>query len=284
MATKPTEVLSSKMFEGYTKRYEHFSPVLNCTMHFQIFFPPSPSPSHKFPVIYCLAGLGSTDEDFFLKAGAQRTASTEGVALIAPDTSPRGLNIEGEGDSWDVGLGAGFFVNATQEKWKNYRMYDYVVKELPELLAENFEQLDTSRASLCGHSMGGHGSLMIYLKNLDKYKSASAMAPIANPTNVHFGQKAFTHYFGDDKSEWVKYDATLLVAKHNNVKYPILVDQGGGDQYLHTELSPNEFQAACKSAGVPLEFRLQPGYDHSYNFVATFADDHVRHHAKALKL
>ncbi|KAL5719832.1 S-formylglutathione hydrolase [Ranunculus cassubicifolius] len=282
MAEKPIEVSSSKTFGGYTKRYKHYSPVLNCTMHFQVFFPPSPSTSHKFPILYCLGKLGNTDEDFFLNSGAQRVASTEGVVLIAPDTSPRGLDIEGEEDGWDLGTGAGFFVNATQEKWKNYRMYDYVVKELPKLLAENFDQLDTLRASLCGFAMGGHGALMIYLKNIDKYKSASAMAPITNPSNVELCAKAFSNYFGDNKSEWEEYDATQLVAKHNKIESTILLDQGDADEYKDTALLPHKFEEACKKANVSLTLRLQPGYNHSYNFVATFIDDHIRHHAKAL--
>ncbi|PIN06527.1 Esterase D [Handroanthus impetiginosus] len=167
---KPTEISSTKMFGGYNKRYKHSSPTLGCSMTFHIYFPPSSSPSRKFPVLYWLSGLTCTDENFIIKSGAQRAASSEGVALIAPDTSPRGLNVEGESDSWDFGVGAGFYLNATQEKWKNWQMYDYVVKELPALLQENFPQLDTSRASLSGHSMGGHGALTIYLKNLDKYK------------------------------------------------------------------------------------------------------------------
>ncbi|KAA0067908.1 S-formylglutathione hydrolase [Cucumis melo var. makuwa] len=170
MDLKPTEITCSKMFGGYNRRYRHYSPTLGCSMTFYIYFPPSPLPSHKFPVLYWLSGLTCSDENFIIKAGAQRTASSEGVALIAPDTSPRGLNVEGESDSWDFGVGAGFYLNATQEKWKNWRMYDYVVKELPKLLSENFQQLDTSRASIFGHSMGGHGALTIYLKNLDKYK------------------------------------------------------------------------------------------------------------------
>ncbi|KAL5719838.1 S-formylglutathione hydrolase [Ranunculus cassubicifolius] len=284
MAEKPVEVSSSKMFGGYNKRYKHFSPVLNCTMHFHIFFPPTPSLPHKFPVIYCLPKLDNTDEDFLQKSGAQRVASTEGIVLIAPDTSPRGLDIEGERDHWDLGLGAGFYVNATQEKWKNYRMYDYVVKELPQLLAENFDQLDTSRASLCGFAVGGHGALVIYLKNQEKYRSASAFAPVANPSNVHLCRKAFSNYLGDNKSEWEDYDATLLVAKHNNVKSTILLDQGEADEYMETALLPRTFEEACKKAKVSLRLRIHPGYDHSYNFVATFIDDHIRHHAAALSL
>ncbi|XP_057466645.1 S-formylglutathione hydrolase isoform X3 [Actinidia eriantha] len=229
METKPTEISSSKMFGGYNKRYKHYSPILGCSMTFHIYFPPSPSLCHKFPVLYWLSGLTCTDENFISKSGAQRVASSEGIALVAPDTSPRGLNVEGEADSWDFGVGAGFYLNATQDKWKNWQMYDYVVKELPKLLSENFPQLETSRASIFGHSMGGHGALTIYLKNQDKYK-------------------------GED------------------------------DKFLHDQLMPHKFEEACKKANVPLLLRLQPGYDHSYYFIATFIDDHIRHHAQALNL
>ncbi|KAI9121339.1 hypothetical protein K1719_008372 [Acacia pycnantha] len=284
METKPAEISSSKMFGGYNKRFKHFSPTLGCSMTFHIYFPPSPSPSHKFPVLYWLAGLTCSDENFIIKSGAQRAASSEGIALIAPDTSPRGLNVEGEADSWDFGVGAGFYVNATQDKWKNWRMYDYVVKELPELLTDNFPQLDTSNASIFGHSMGGHGALTIYLKNLNKYKSVSAFAPIANPINCAWGQKAFTNYLGGNKSEWEDYDATCLIKKFNDVRATILIDQGEDDKFLKDQLLPHKFEEACRNANVPLLLRFQHGYDHSYYFIATFIDDHIRHHAQALRL
>ncbi|KAM1208658.1 hypothetical protein ACFX2J_014290 [Malus domestica] len=284
METKPSEMSSSKMFGGYNKRYKHFSPTLGCSMTFHIYFPPSPSPSHRFPVLYWLSGLTCTDENFITKSGAQRVASSEGVALIAPDTSPRGLSIEGEADSWDFGVGAGFYLNATEEKWKNWRMYDYVVKELPQLLNDNFSQLDASRASISGHSMGGHGALTIYLKNLDKYKSVSAFAPIVNPINCPWGQKAFSNYLGGNKTDWEEYDATSLIKKFNDVSGTILIDQGEDDKFLHDQLMPHKFEEACQSAKVPLLLRLQPGYDHSYFFISTFIDDHIRHHAQALNL
>ncbi|KAM7500127.1 hypothetical protein LguiA_024541 [Lonicera macranthoides] len=286
METKPTELSSSKMYGGYNKRYKHYSPTLGCSMTFHIYFPPSPSPpSRKFPVLYWLSGLTCTDENFIAKSGAQRTASNEGIALIAVDTSPRGLNVEGEADSWDFGVGAGFYLNATQEKWKNWQMYDYVVKELPKLLSENFEQLDTSRASISGHSMGGHGALTIYLKNLDKYKSVSAFAPIVNPINCPWGQKAFTNYLGGNKADWEDYDATCLISKFNDVKTTILIDQGEDDKFLlDQQLLPNKFEEACRKANVPLLLRFQPGYDHSYYFIATFIEDHIRHHVQALNV
>ncbi|KAF9595222.1 hypothetical protein IFM89_038046 [Coptis chinensis] len=214
-------------------------------MTFSIYFPPSLSPSHKFPVLYWLSGLTYIDENFIQKSGAQRVASSEGVALVAPDTSPRSLNVEGEADSWDFGVGAGFYLNATQEKWKNWRMYNYVVKELPKVLSENFVQLDTSCASISGHSMGGHGG---------------------------------------NESDWEEYDATCLISKYNNLSATILIDQGEADGFLKNQLLPHKFEEACRSAGVPLLLCVQPGYDHSYYFITTFIDDHIRHHAQALEL
>ncbi|XP_010653743.1 S-formylglutathione hydrolase isoform X3 [Vitis vinifera] len=276
MEAKPTEISGSKMFGGYNKRFKHFSPTLGCSMTFHVYFPPLPSPSHKFPVLYWLSGLSCTDENFIIKSGAQRVASSEGIALVAPDTSPS----------------AGFYLNATQEKWKNWQMYDYVVKELPKVLSENFAQLDTSRASISGHSMGGHGALTIYLKNLDKYKSVSAFAPIVNPMNCPWGQKAFTNYLGGNKADWEEYDATCLISKFNDVSATILIDQvssishfkGEDDKFLHDQLLPHKFEEACKNAKVPLLLRLQPGYDHSYYFIATFIDHHIQHHAQALNM
>ncbi|XP_047321744.1 S-formylglutathione hydrolase [Impatiens glandulifera] len=283
METKPIEIGSWKSFDGFTKRYKHYSPTLGCSMTFHIHFPPS-SLTAKVPVLYWLSGLTCTDENFMAKSGAQRVASSEGIALVAPDTSPRGLNVEGEADNWDFGVGAGFYLNSTQEKWKNWRMYDYVVKELPELLSENFPQLDTSKASISGHSMGGHGALTIYLKNLDKYMSVSAFAPIVNPINCPWGQKAFKNYLGENKVDWEEYDATLLIEKFNNVRGTILIDQGEDDKFLADQLMPDKFAEACRKANVPLLLRRQPGYDHSYFFISTFIDDHIRHHAQALNL
>ncbi|GAA0140559.1 serine protease [Lithospermum erythrorhizon] len=343
MDMKPSEMSSSKMFGGYNKRYKHYSPTLGCSMTFHIYFPPSTP--NKFPILYFLSGLTCTDENFIAKSGAQRIASSVGIALVVPDTSPSisqivvktqyddqeendhtnsplttnclpsfivqaiqeeksthvfvlcsdmfsyiicavagGLNIEGEADSWDFGVGAGFYLNATQEKWKNWRMYDYVVKELPQLLRENFPQLETSHASISGHSMGGHGALMIYLKNLDKYKSVSAFSPIVNPVNCPWGQKAFSNYLGEDKAAWEEYDATHLVSKFNNVSATILIDQGEDDKFLKEQLLPHKFEEACRQVNAPLLLRIQPGYDHSYYFIASFIDDHIRHHAQALSL
>ncbi|CAN4106607.1 unnamed protein product [Withania somnifera] len=262
MEMKPIEISGSKMFGGYNKRYKHYSPLLD--------------------VLYRLSGLTCTDENFITKSGAQRAASSEGVALIVPDTSPRGLNVEGESDSWDFGVGAGFYLNATQEKWRNWKMYDYVVTELRTLLHENFPELDISRASIFGQSMGGHGALTIYLKNLDKYKSVSAFAPIASPLNCPWGVKAFTNYLAENKADWEEYNATCLVSKYNNVSATILIDQD--DKFLKDQLLPQKFEEACRKVNVPLLLRLQPSYDHSYFFIATFIDDHVHHHAQAQAL
>lgn len=277
----PTEISSNKMFGGFNRRYKHYSPTLGCDMTFSIFFPPA-SVSKKVPVLYWLSGLTCTDENFIVKSGAQRAASKESVALVAPDTSPRGLNVEGESDSWDFGVGAGFYLNATQGKWANWRMYDYVVDELPKLLSSHFHQLDTANASIFGHSMGGHGALTVFFKNQNKYKSVSAFAPIVNPIDCPWGQKAFLNYLGDNKSSWEEYDATYLVKKCNGLSKTILIDQGEEDKFLHNQLLPHKFEEACKIANVPLTLRLQPGYDHSFFFIATFIDEHIEHHSKAL--
>lgn len=276
-------ISSTKMFGGHNKRYKHFSPTLGCSMTFTVYFPPSTTT--KFPVLYWLSGLTCTDENFIIKSGAQRAASKEGVALVAPDTSPRGLNVEGEADSWDFGVGAGFYLNATQEKWKNWCMYDYVVKELPNLLSKNFEQLNTSTASISGHSMGGHGALTIFFKNSNKYKSVSAFSPISNPVNCGWGQKAFENYLGSNKADWEEYDATLLAKKATTSSFvtPILVDQGLDDSFLHNQLLTSNLKEACMNANIPIEIRMQPGYDHSYFFISTFIEDHITYHARALK-
>ncbi|XP_024389401.1 S-formylglutathione hydrolase isoform X1 [Physcomitrium patens] len=283
MAT-PQEMSSNKVFGGFNRRYKHESSSVGCPMTFTIFFPPA-ADSSKVPVLYWLSGLTCNDENFIQKSGAQRAAAAHGLALVAMDTSPRGLNVEGESDSWDFGTGASFYLNATQEKWKNWRMYDYVTKELPSLLSSHFPQLDTSNASLFGHSMGGHGALTLFLKNPSKYKSVSAFAPICNPTACPWGVKAFNGYLGAEKSAWEEYDATLLVTKYNGPKTTILIDQGDADKfYKENQLLPENFEQACKSAGMPIDMRIQPGYDHSYFFIASFVEDHIQHHAKALSV
>lgn len=283
MAAPPQEIKKNKMFGGFNRRYRHESSSCGCPMTFTIYFPPA-AESKKVPILYWLSGLTCTDENFIQKSGAQRAASAHGVALVVPDTSPRGLNVEGATESWDFGEGAGFYLNATQEKWKNWRMYDYVTKELPSLLDSHFKQLDTSRASVFGHSMGGHGALVVFFKNPGKYKSVSTFAPIANPSESKVGQKAFKGYLGEDRSLWEEYDATALVKKYNGPKTSILIDQGDEDEFYHEKvLLPENFVEACKGVGMPVNFRLQPGYDHSYFFIATFVDDHIEHHIKSLQ-
>ncbi|GJP47872.1 hypothetical protein CLOM_g7048 [Closterium sp. NIES-68] len=279
----PTEIASNKMFGGVNKRYEHESATLGCTMKFSIYFPPAAA-STRVPVIYWLSGLTCTDENFIQKSFAQKYASEHGVALIVPDTSPRGLKVEGESDNWDFGVGAGFYVNATVPKWKNWQMYDYITEELHRILSAHYTNLDMQRCSLMGHSMGGHGALIIFFRNGSKYKSVSAFAPICNPTECPWGQKAFSGYLGDDKAAWEEYDATELVKQYPGPKVDILIDQGDSDKFYHEkQLLPENFQKACTEAGVPLTLRFQGGYDHSYFFIASFIGDHIKHHAKALK-
>ncbi|CAI7913422.1 unnamed protein product [Closterium sp. NIES-54] len=279
----PKEISSNKMFGGVNKRYEHESATLGCTMKFSIYFPPAAT-SSRVPVIYWLSGLTCTDENFIQKSFAQKYASEHGVALIVPDTSPRGLKVEGESENWDFGVGAGFYVNATVPKWKNWQMYDYVTEELHRILSAHYTNLDMQRCSLMGHSMGGHGALIIFFRNSTKYKSVSAFAPICNPMECAWGQKAFSGYLGDDKAAWEEYDATVLVKQYPGPKVDILIDQGDSDKFYHEkQLLPENFQKACTEAGVPLTLRFQGGYDHSYFFIASFIGDHIKHHAKALK-
>jgi len=232
------------------------------------------------PVLYWLSGLTCTDENFMSKAGAQRVAAELGIAIVCPDTSPRGTDLPGEHDDWDFGSGAGFYVNATQEPWsRNYRMYDYVTEELPVLINGHFPVSD--RRGISGHSMGGHGALICYLRNPGKYQSASAFAPICHPSDCSWGQKALSNYLGEDRNEWAEYDAALLIGNAVE-KLPLLIDQGTGDDWLSDQLKPGALEQACIASHYPLELRMQEGYDHSYYFIATFIEDHLRHHARAL--
>ncbi|WP_277051555.1 S-formylglutathione hydrolase [Zestomonas thermotolerans] len=275
-------VSSNKSFGGWHKRYRHRSSSLGCDMVFAVYLPPqAEQPGVRLPVLYWLSGLTCTDENFMQKAGAQRLAAELGLVIVAPDTSPRGPDVPGDPDgAWDFGLGAGFYLNATREPWaRHYRMYDYVVQELPALIEANFP-VDERRA-ISGHSMGGHGALICALKNPGRYRSVSAFAPISNPSNCPWGEKAFSRYLGEDRSLWREWDASLLLAEAKE-KLPILVDQGDRDDFLANQLKPEALQAAAKAAGHPLTLRMQPGYDHSYYFIASFIDDHLRHHAAAL--
>ncbi|MFV9684945.1 S-formylglutathione hydrolase [Pseudomonas sp. NY15367] len=271
-----------KSFGGWHKRYRHRSTTLNCDMVFAVYLPPQAEQGGKLPVLYWLSGLTCTDENFMQKAGAQRMAAELGLIIVAPDTSPRGEGVADDANgAYDFGLGAGFYVNATQEPFaRHYRMYDYVVQELPALIEANFPVSD--KRGIAGHSMGGHGALICALKNPGRYQSVSAFSPISNPMNCPWGEKAFSLYLGEERSRWREWDASVLIAEADE-KLPILVDQGDRDDFLEGQLKPQVLQAAAKAAAHPLTLRMQPGYDHSYYFIASFIDDHLRHHAAALQ-
>ena len=267
-------------FGGWQDVYEHASSTLGCTMRFAVYLPPQ-AEMQKLPVLYWLSGLTCTEQNFITKAGAQRYAAEHGVVIVAPDTSPRGDDVA-DAEGYDLGKGAGFYVNATQAPWStHYRMYDYIVDELPALIEANFPV--TEARGISGHSMGGHGALMIALKNPGRYRSVSAFSPIVAPSQVPWGEKAFAAYLGEDREAWKRYDATELIAAASE-KLPLLIDQGDADEFLHTQLKPDLLQAAAEAAGHPLTLRLQPGYDHSYYFIASFIGDHIAHHAKALHM
>lgn len=250
-------------------------------MRFAVFIPPQ-AEDGPVPVLYYLSGLTCNEENFITKAGAQRYAAEHGLMLVAPDTSPRGADVPDE-EGWDFGSGAGFYVDATQEPWaKHYRMYSYITEELPALIHENFS-VDATRQGIFGHSMGGHGALVCGLRNPDKYRSISAFAPITAPSQCPWGHKALGNYLGQDSSSWQAYDASQLVQHHADASRLILIDQGTDDTFLkQNQLLPEVFEAACNAAGQPLELRMQPGYDHGYYFIASFMEDHIRHHAKYL--
>ena len=274
-------IACSKMFGGEQRRYKHKSETLSCDMHFSIYLPPQVSEG-RVPVLYWLSGLTGTDENFVIKAGAQRVASQLGLAIVMGDTSPRGEDVPDDPEqAYDFGLGAGFYLNATQAPWnKHYKMYDYVTQELPALINDNFP-VDPSRQSIFGHSMGGHGALSIALKNPDKYKSVSAFAPIVSPINCPWGCKAFKSYLGEDVSTWQEYDTAALIAKATT-HLPMLVDQGTADEFLDNQLKPELLLEAAEKAGYPLQFIEREGYDHSYFFIASFIEDHLRFHKKIL--
>jgi S-formylglutathione hydrolase len=276
------EIISSaKSFDGWHKQYSHESKSNNCTMRFAIFLPPQTATGEKVPVLYWLSGLTCTDENFMQKAGAFAEAAKLGIAIVAPDTSPRGEGVADDKDgSYDFGLGAGFYVNATQAPFnQHYQMYDYVVNELPALIEANFPV--TQQRAISGHSMGGHGALSIALKNSDRYSSVSAFSPITNPINCPWGQKAFNGYLGDDKQDWLQYDSSELM-KYSavNKQLPALVDQGDADNFLVEQLMPEALQAAAELSDYPLMLRIQAGYDHSYYFISTFIAEHLRFHSK----
>ncbi|MEG6133608.1 S-formylglutathione hydrolase [Enterobacter kobei] len=266
-----------RCFEGRQQRWRHDSTTLNCTMTFSIFLPPAENP----PVLFWLSGLTCNDENFTTKAGAQRIAAELGIALVMPDTSPRGDDVADDA-GYDLGKGAGFYLNATGQPWaSHYRMYDYIRDELPALIQAEFAVND--RCAISGHSMGGHGALIMALKNPGKYTSVSAFAPIVNPTQVPWGQKAFTHYLGKDETKWQEWDScTLMLASDSANAIPMLIDQGDADQFLAGQLQPAVLAEAARQKDWPLTLRIQPGYDHSYYFMASFIEDHLRFHAAHL--
>jgi S-formylglutathione hydrolase len=271
---------ASRCFAGIVGFHSHMSTEIGAPMRFGIFLPRQ-AETRRVPVLYFLAGLTCTEETFLIKAGALRFAAEYGLILVAPDTSPRGLGIPGEDDDWDFGTGAGFYLDATAEPWaKHYRMYSYVTRELPALIEAAFPALP-GRRGIFGHSMGGHGALTIGLKQPDSWLSLSALAPIANPVAVPWGQKAFTHYLGPDPAAWAQYDASLLMAER---PYPraILIDQGLDDKFLETQLKPEALEAAALKSGQRMRIRRQAGYDHSYWFIQSFIRDHLAWHAERL--
>lgn len=273
------ELLSSqRAFGGWHKRYRHQSASTGTAMTFAIYLPPQTAQGDKVPVLYWLSGLTCNDENFATKAGAQRVAAELGLALVMPDTSPRGEGVA-DADRYDLGQGAGFYVNATQAPWAaHYRMYDYVVDELPALVEASFPV--SGKRAISGHSMGGHGALMVALRNPGRYASVSAFAPIVNPASVPWGQLAFSSYLGEDRAAWAAYDSCQLLAEAQPL--PILIDQGEQDSFKPEQLQPEALQLAASKRDWPLTLRLQPGYDHSYYFVASFIEDHLRFHAANL--
>jgi len=272
-------------FGGQQQVWRHKSAVLGCDMEFAVYLPPQTPERNAgaaLPVLYYLSGLTCTWENMVAKAGAQRYAAEHGLVLVAPDTSPRGVKIPGEDDSYDFGSGAGFYVDATEAPWsRHYRMYSYVTEELPALVAQQFP-VDAARSGIFGHSMGGHGALVCAFRNPQRYRSVSAFAPIVAPSQVPWGEKAFTGYLGADRSTWKSWDAMQLAAT-TNWNRPVLIDQGTADEFLESQLKPQLLANACAAVGIPLTLRLQAGYDHSYYFISSFIGEHIAHHAQQLK-
>jgi len=274
------KIESVKESGGYLNRYQHDSDSCHCRMTFSVYLPPQ-AESGKVPALYWLSGLTCTDDNFRVKAGAQRYAAEHGLALVIPDTSPRGDNVPDAADRYDLGQGAGFYVNATRQPWsKHYHMYDYIVQELPAIIEANFPVIPGLK-SIAGHSMGGHGALICALKNPGAYRSVSAFSPICNPVLCGWGEGCFSTYLGDNRKDWEAYDATCLIQGGAKLP-PALVDQGTADEFLADQLFPQNLQAVCEAGGLPLTLRLQEGYDHSYHFIASFIGEHLAWHAKAL--
>ncbi len=268
-------------FGGVQRFYRHRSEAIGLPMRFSAFIPARPAGT-RLPALFYLAGLTCTEETFMIKAGAQRVAAREGMMLIAPDTSPRGANVPGEADAWDFGVGAGFYLDATSAPWsERYRMYSYLL-ELRTLVVDALD-VDDARVAISGHSMGGHGALVLGLRNPDRFRSVSAFAPIAAPSRCPWGRKAFSGYLGGDSAAWRQYDATALIEDGAaSSAHPILIDQGLGDQFLAEQLHPELFEAACKATGQALQLRRHALYDHGYYFISTFIEDHLRFHRDQL--
>ncbi|WDE01719.1 S-formylglutathione hydrolase [Thalassomonas actiniarum] len=280
-----TQVSENKVFGGRHVQYRHQANSLACDMRFAIFLPPQASENHKVPVLYWLSGLTCTDENFMQKAGALRIAAELGMAIVAPDTSPRGEAVPDDADnSYDFGHGAGFYVDATEEPWSaHYQMYTYIRDELPTLIEQHFPV--TGEKVISGHSMGGHGALVLALRNPGLYRSVTAFSPICNPSTCPWGEKALSNYLGEDKTAWQQYDASILMVKLEQDQHiPALVTQGGDDEFLEQQLKPDTLVAAAKGNDYPLSYELQPGYDHSYYFISSFIEQHLRFHARHLGL
>ena len=278
------ELVSSHACHGGEQRfYRHDSKTIGLPMKFSVYLPPQAAHG-RVPALFYLAGLTCTEETFAIKAGAQQYAAQHGLALVAPDTSPRGAGVPGETDAWDFGVGAGFYVDATEAPWStHYRMYSYVADELHRTVSAELP-IDGARLGIFGHSMGGHGALVLALRNPDVFRSVSAFAPIAAPMRCPWGEKAFSGYLGADRETWKRYDASELVARTDARKFAegILIDQGLADQFLATQLNPDVFETACDAAGQPLTLRRHLRYDHGYYFIQSFIEDHVAHHARVL--
>ncbi|MBU9597074.1 S-formylglutathione hydrolase [Burkholderia multivorans] len=284
MSEASLELLSEHAcFGGVQRFYRHASAVIGLPMRFSVFLPPQ-AMHGRVPALFYLAGLTCTEETFMIKAGAQRFAAHHGLALVAPDTSPRGAGVPGESDAWDFGVGAGFYLDATEAPWsRHWRMESYVVRELRDIVLATLP-LDGTRLGIFGHSMGGHGALVLALRHPGAYRSVSAFAPIAAPTRCPWGEKAFMGYLGGDREAWKAHDASELVVRTDSPRFAegILIDQGLADSFLQAQLHPEVFEAACAAAGQPLTLRRHAGYDHGYYFISTFIADHLAHHARAL--
>jgi len=273
------KISSNTSFGGCHQQYSHHASSVKGAMRFAIYMPPQVELGQQVPVLYWLSGLTCSDENFMQKAGAHRVAAELGIAIVAPDTSPRGENVAND-DGYDLGQGAGFYINATESPWsEHYQMYQYVLNELPQLIEENFPV--TNERAISGHSMGGHGALMLSLRNPKKYRSASAFSPICNPISCPWGQKAFSAYLGNDQANWQAYDSTVLMSDANH-SVPTLVDQGLDDNFLKEQLMPEALENAAKESNYPLQLRRHEGYDHSYYFIASFIEEHLRFHHKHL--